>query len=124
MEFLLKEEHESIRSLVREFAENVIRPKAHELDEREEFSMEITKKMGEIGLFGMTIPTEYNGGGTDYLSYIIAVEELARVDGSQAATIAAHNSLGVTPIFMYGNKTQKKNMFRFFARAMRFGHLD
>ncbi len=108
MEFLLKEEHESIRSLVREFAENVIRPKAHELDEREEFSLEITKKMGEIGLFGMTIPTEYNGGGTDYLSYIIAVEELARIDGSQAATIAAHNSLGVTPIFMYGNKKQKE----------------
>jgi len=107
MEFLLKEEHQLIRSLVREFAENVIRPQARKLDENEEFSVEITKKMGDIGLFGMTVPEELNGKGTDYLSYIIAVEELARVDGSQAATIAAHNSLGVMPIYMYGNKDQK-----------------
>ena len=64
--------------------------------------------MGEIGLFGMLVSEEYGGQGLDYLSYIIAVEELARVDGSQAATIAAGNSLGLNPIFYYGTEEQKK----------------
>ena len=64
--------------------------------------------MGEAGLFGITIPREYGGQGLDYLSYIIAVEELARIDSSPAATIAAHNSLGITPIFSFGTEDQKK----------------
>ena len=83
-----------LRSSVREFAEKEIAPRAHELDEKEEFSIELTRKMGELGLFGTIVSPDYNGQGMDYLSYIVAVEELARVDGSQAATIAAHNSLG------------------------------
>lgn len=106
MDFLLKEEHHLIRSMVREFAEEVIKPQARHLDEREEFSVDLTKEMGKLVLFGMTIPEEWKG--TDYLSYIIAVEELARVDGSQAAMIAAHNSLGVMPIYMHGNREQRE----------------
>ncbi len=105
---LLTEDHQMIRQTVRDFAEREIQPVAGELDEKEEFSPEITRKMGEMGLFGMNISQEYGGQGLDTLSYIIAVEEIARVDGSHAATLAAHNSLGVAPIYAYGNEEQKK----------------
>lgn len=104
----LTEEHTLIRNTVRDFAEHEIKPVARELDEKAEFSIELTKKMGGIGLFGITVPEEYGGQNMDYLSYIIAVEELARVDGSQAATIAAHNSLGIYPICEFGTEEQKK----------------
>jgi alkylation response protein AidB-like acyl-CoA dehydrogenase len=79
-----------------------------ELDEKEEFSADLTKKMGEIGLFGMFVSEKYDGQEMDYLSYIIAVEEIARIDGSQAATIAAGNSLGIGPIYYFGTEEQKK----------------
>ncbi|MFA8436198.1 MAG: acyl-CoA dehydrogenase family protein [Marinifilaceae bacterium] len=103
----LNEEHELIRQSVRDFAEREIKPLAPELDEKEEFSVELTRKMGELGLFGMFLPEKYGGQNTDYLSYIIAVEEVARVDGSHAATLAAHNSLGVGPLYSFGNEDQK-----------------
>jgi short/branched chain acyl-CoA dehydrogenase len=105
---LLNEQHHLIRESVRDFAEKEIKPKAKELDEKQQFSLEITQKMGEIGLFGMIVSPDYGGQGMDYLSYIIAVEELARIDSSQAATIAAGNSLGMNPIFYYGNEEHKK----------------
>lgn len=108
MDLFCNEHHQLLRNTVREFAEKVIKPKARELDEKEEFSVELTKEMGKLGLFGMTVPQKYGGQGLDVLSYIIAVEELARVDGSQAATIAAHNSLGANPIYYYGTKEQKE----------------
>ena len=93
---------------VRDFAEREIKPLAHEFDENERFSVSITRKMGELGLFGIMVPPEYGGHGLDTLSYIIAVEELARVDGSQAATVAAHNSLGIGPIQYFGTEEQKQ----------------
>ncbi|NRA67838.1 MAG: acyl-CoA dehydrogenase family protein [Pseudobacteriovorax sp.] len=102
------EELMMLRESVRTFAEKEIGPRAHDLDEKEEFSYDLTKKMGELGLFGTIVPTEYGGQGMDYIQYVIAVEELARVDGSQAATIAAHNSLGAGPLYYYGNEEQKK----------------
>ena len=104
----LKEEHNIIRESIRAFAEKEIKPVAGKLDENEEFSAELTAKMGELGLFGTTVAEEFGGHGLDYLSYVIAVEELARVDGSQAATVAAHNSLGTGPIFYFGSKAQKE----------------
>ena len=110
MNFHLSEEQNMIRQTVRDFAEREIRPVARELDEKAEFSPEITRKMGELGLFGITLPQEYGGQGMDTLSYIIAVEELARVDGSQAATLAAHNSLGIGPLYYYGTEAQKKKL--------------
>lgn len=109
MNFEQSEETVMIRETVRKFAEDEIRPKATELDKREEFSVELTKKMGELGLFGMFLPQKYGGVGLGYIEYIIAVEELARVDGSQAATLAAHNSLGIGPIYYYGTEDQKQN---------------
>ena len=102
------EQHDLIRQSVRDFAEQDIKPVARELDKNEMFSYELTKKMGELGLFGMMIPEEYGGQGMDYLSYIIAVEELARIDSSQAATLAAHNSLGIGPLYNFGTEEQKK----------------
>jgi alkylation response protein AidB-like acyl-CoA dehydrogenase len=108
MDFDLSVEQEMIRKEVRQFARNEIEPIAGDLDETETFSSELTLKMGEIGLFGMFVSERYEGQGLDYLSYIIAVEEVARIDGSQAATIAAGNSLGIGPIYYYGSEEQKK----------------
>jgi len=107
LDFDLTREQEMIRKEVRKFAQSEISPVAAELDEDEAFSVELTKKMGEIGLFGMFVSEAYEGQGLDYLSYIIAVEEIARVDGSQAATIAAGNSLGIGPIYYFGTEEQK-----------------
>jgi alkylation response protein AidB-like acyl-CoA dehydrogenase len=108
MNFELSEKHKEIKNLAREFAEGVIKPKAKELDEKEEFSVEITQEMAKMGFLGITVSEEYGGMGLDYLSYILIVEELARIDGSHAATVAAHNSLGTGPIFNFGNKHQKE----------------
>ena len=107
MDFDLTKEQEMIKKEVRKFALKEIAPVARELDEKEEFSVEITRKMGEIGLFGMFVSEKYGGQGLDYLSYIIAVEELAKVDASQAATVAAGNSLGIGPIYYFGTEEQK-----------------
>ncbi len=104
----LTEEQEMLRKTVREFAEGEIKPVRQSLDDKEEFSYELTQKMADLGLFGATISPDYGGQGFDYLSYIIAVEEVARVDGCQAATLAAHNSLGIGPIYNFGSEVQKK----------------
>jgi alkylation response protein AidB-like acyl-CoA dehydrogenase len=108
LDYDLTEEQNLIRHAIREFAENEIAPVAQDLDEKEEFSSELTRKMGEMGLLGCVVSEEYGGSNIGYISYIIAVEELARVDGSQAATIAAGNSLGIGPIYYYGNAEQKR----------------
>jgi len=108
VDFDLTKQQEMIRKEVRKFAEREIAPVAAELDETETFSVDLTRKMGEIGLFGMFVPDAYGGQQLDYISYIIAVEEVARVDGSQAATVAAGNSLGIGPIYYFGSEAQKK----------------
>ena len=95
------------RNKVREFAEREVGPLAVVQDELEEFPVELAQKMGQEGLFGITLPQKYGGQGLDTLSYIIAVEELARVDSSLAATVAAHNSLGIAPIYVYGTEEQR-----------------
>jgi short/branched chain acyl-CoA dehydrogenase len=108
MDFSLSMEQEILRKSVREFAEKEIKPVARELDEKETFSHETMQKMAELGLFGMFVPEKYGGQGMDYVSYIIATEEIARVDGSHAATVAAANSLGIGPIYYFGNEKQKQ----------------
>ncbi len=108
MDFDLEKHQEMLRKEVRKFAQTEIAPIAAELDDTQTFSVELTKKMGEIGLFGMFVSEEYDGQAMDYISYIIAVEEVARVDGSQAATVAAENSLGIGPLYYFGNEDQKK----------------
>jgi short/branched chain acyl-CoA dehydrogenase len=108
MDFSLSMEQEILRNSVRQFAEKEIRPVARELDDKEAFSYETMKKMGELGLFGMFVSEDYGGQAMDYISYIIATEEIARVDGSHAATVAAGNSLGIGPLYYFGNEEQKR----------------
>lgn len=108
MDFKITTEQEILRNAVRDFAEKEIRPIAAEMDEKEEFNLETCRAMGELGLFGMIVSPDYGGQGMDYVSYIMAVEEIARVDGSHAATIAAANSLGIGPIYYYGSEGQKR----------------
>lgn len=108
MDFDLSDEQNLTRQSIRTFAESEIRPIARELDEKEEFSVELTRKMADLGLLGCFVSEEYGGSNMGYMSYAIAVEELARVDASQAATIAAGNSLGIGPIYYFGNEEQKK----------------
>ncbi|MBU0514207.1 MAG: acyl-CoA dehydrogenase family protein, partial [Proteobacteria bacterium] len=108
LNFELSMEQDILRKTVRDFSEKVIKPVAIDLDEKEEFSLDTCRAMGELGLFGMVVSEEYGGQGMDYVSYIIAVEEIARVDGSHAATVAAGNSLGIAPIYYYGSEEQKR----------------
>jgi len=108
MEFSLSTDQEILRDSVRSFAENEIKPVAQTLDKNEEFSYETMGKMAELGLFGIFVSEQYGGQGMDYVSYIIATEEIARVDGSHAATVAAGNSLGIGPIYYFGSEEQKK----------------
>ncbi len=108
MDFELNTEQKLLRNTVREFALKEIEPVIEKLDREEIFSSELTGKMGELGLLGINISPDYGGMGMDTLSYVIAVEELSRIDGSQAATVAAHNSLGIGPIEIFGNEHQKK----------------
>ncbi|MBW1785386.1 MAG: acyl-CoA dehydrogenase family protein [Deltaproteobacteria bacterium] len=108
MDYSLSMEQEILRKSVRDFAEKEIRPVARELDETEAFSYDTMQKMAELGLFGMFVSEKYGGQGMDYMSYIIATEEIARVDGSHAATVAAGNSLGIGPLYYFGSDEQKE----------------
>lgn len=108
MDFDLSEEQNLTRRSIRTFAESEIRPVARGLDEREEFSVELTRKMAGLGLLGCYVPEKYGGSNMGYISYAIAIEELARVDASQAATIAAGNSLGIGPLYYFGDEKQKQ----------------
>jgi len=108
LNYELSDEQQILQKNVRNFAEQVIKPQAHALDEGETFSVDNTQQMAELGLFGMFVSEEYGGTAAGYVSYIIAVEELARVDGSHAATVAAGNSLGIGPVYYFGNEEQKR----------------
>ena len=108
MNFDLEHEHELLRDTVRQFALEKIAPVAEELDREKRFPYELVTELAELGLMGMTIPEEYGGGGTDTLSYAIAVEELTRIDSSVAITVAAHHSLGTLPIYYFGTEAQKR----------------
>lgn len=108
MNAILTERHHQIRQEVRRFAEEKIKPLIGDFEAREEFPVELVKEMGASGLFGMYLPQKYGGRGTDYLSYIIAVEEVSRIDSSMGATLAAHNSLGIGPVYDFGTEAQKQ----------------
>ena len=108
IDFFLSEEQKMIRDMVRDFTANEIAPIAAELDEKGKFPSEIIAKMGELGLMGVPFPEEYGGAGMDYVSYATAVYEIARVCASTAITMAAHTSLGMTPIYLVGSEKQKR----------------
>ncbi|MEP6910417.1 MAG: acyl-CoA dehydrogenase family protein [Actinomycetota bacterium] len=108
MNFDLTEEQELVRRTVRDFAEQKVAPVAEELDRQHRFPYDLVDELAELGLMGMPIPEEYGGGGSDTVSYAIAIEELTRIDSSVAITVAAHTSLGTMPIFLFGTEEQKQ----------------
>jgi short/branched chain acyl-CoA dehydrogenase len=108
MDFDLTREQEEFRKAVREFAEEVIRPRAEEMDRLAEFPVDIVKQMGQMGLFGLPFPEAYGGQGADFLTFCLAVEEIARVDSSMAITLEAGVGLGANPIFADGTEEQKQ----------------
>jgi alkylation response protein AidB-like acyl-CoA dehydrogenase len=117
----ISREHEQFRKKIREFAEKEIEPRAKNLDETGEFPWDTVKKLGQMGIMGMVVPEEYGGSGDDTLSYSIAVEEVSRVCGSTGITVAAHNSLGVYPIYLFGNEEQKKKYIPDLASGKKLG---
>jgi short/branched chain acyl-CoA dehydrogenase len=108
MDFDLSADHELIRRTVREFAEGEVAPLAEELDRTKSFPYAIVEKLGELNLMGIPFPQEYGGGGGDTLAYVLAVEELTRVDSSVAITLCAHTSLGTQPVYLFGDEEQKR----------------
>src|SRR5918996_5763874 len=103
MDFDLAPEQQDIQRLVRDFAQQEVKPVAEELDREKRFPYELIQKLGELGLMGIPYAQEYGGGGADNLSYALAIEELARVDSSVGITVAAHTSLGTFPIYAFGS---------------------
>jgi butyryl-CoA dehydrogenase len=104
----LTDEHHQVREMVREFAENEVRPIAREHDLESKFPWETVKKMGELGLMGAEWSEDLGGAGLDYLSYLIIIEELAKVDASHAITVSAHTTLGTSPIVNFGTEEQRQ----------------
>ncbi|WP_350300697.1 acyl-CoA dehydrogenase [Peribacillus frigoritolerans] len=121
MQFKLTEEHEMIRKMVRDFAQNEVAPTAAERDEEERFDREIFDKMAELGLTGIPWPEEYGGIGSDYLAYCIAIEELSRVCASTGVTLSAHTSLAGWPIYKFGSEEQKQKYLRPMAQGEKIG---
>ena len=121
MDFKLSEEHEMIRKMVRDFAQKEVAPTAAQRDEDETFDMDIFHKMAELGLTGIPWPEEYGGIGSDFLAYVIAVEELSRVCASTGVVLSAHTSLAGWPLFKYGNEEQKQKYLRPLAEGSKMG---
>jgi alkylation response protein AidB-like acyl-CoA dehydrogenase len=108
MDRYFDDNHLMIRDMVRDFAQNEIAPVAGEYDQDSRFPWENVKKMGELGLLGVPWPEELGGAGMDYISYIIAIHELARVDASHSITVSAHTTLGTSPIMAFGTDEQRE----------------
>src|ERR671914_802011 len=104
----LTEQHYAVRDMVREFAREHVAPVAGALDEKAEFPWENVKRMGELGLLGVPWPESLGGAGFDYIAYIIAIHEMAKVDASHAITISAHTTLGTSPIVNFGTPEQRR----------------
>ena len=107
-DFELTDEAQSVREMVRDFAESEIRPIAAKIDETHEFPAETTKKMAELGLLGMFVPEQWGGAGMSMLSYVVAIEELSRVCASHGVIASVNNSLVCYPLMAYANDEQKK----------------
>ena len=121
MLFTTTQEHEELRKRIRKFAEEEIKPQAFELDQTNGFPGEAVAKLGQMGLMGIPYPKEYGGAGMDVLSYAIAVEELARVDGGAGVILSAHVSLGTWPIAAFGNEEQKQKYLVPLAKGEKIG---
>jgi short-chain 2-methylacyl-CoA dehydrogenase len=117
VDFDLSPEQEEFRKAVRRFAEDVVAPRAEEMDRAGELPMDVVEQMAELGLFGLPFPEEYGGQGADFLTLVLAIEELARIDSSIAITLEAAVGLGANPIFTFGTEEQKQRWLAPMARG-------
>src|SRR5499425_780925 len=108
LDFQLTEEQQQLKKSLREFAEREMLPHVMKWDEACYFPIEVVKELGQMGVMGAIFPAEYGGAGLGYVEYVIAIEELSRVDGSVGITVAAHNSLCGNHIFQVGTEEQKR----------------
>ena len=108
MQIELPESHRALQSAIHDFCEKRVKPFAREWDAHEKFPMEVVKELGQMGVMGILVSEEYGGAGMDALAVAVAVEEIARYDGSLALTVASHNGLGTSHIRVFGNEVQKK----------------
>lgn len=121
MNWQASEEHQMIRRMVREFAEKEIAPRAEEIDASDEFPDDLFRRMGELGIIGLPFPEKYGGAGCDYMSLVIALEEIARVSGSMAITLDAQTSLFCEPVYLFGSEAQKETYLTPAAHGERIG---
>ena len=121
MDFLLTKEQEILKDSIKNFAEKEIRPRIKESDEKGEWPEGLTRKLGEMGLLGIIIPSEFSGAGYSNVDYVIILEEISRVDPSVGLVVAAHNSLCSNHINLFGNEEQKKNYLTRLASGQTLG---
>ncbi len=121
MDFSFTEEQQQLRKSIREFAEGEIAPHVMEWDEASHFPLEIMPKLAEMGLLGIIFPEQYGGAGLGYVEYVIAIEELSRVDGSVGIIVAAHNSLCSNHIYKFGTEAQKQKYLVPLAQGKKIG---
>lgn len=117
MDFDLSDDHELLRRTVRAFAEGEVAPVAGELDRTHSVPYDIIAKLGALNLMGIPFPEEYGGAGADTLAYVLAVEELTRVDSSVAITLCTHTSLGTQPVYLFEPSSRSANGCRSCAAA-------
>lgn len=121
MNFELTKEQAMIQKMVRDFSQNVIKPRAIEIDTEAKFPEDIFKQIGELGLMGIPFPEQYGGSDGDTISYAIAVEEIGKVCGSTGLSYAANVSLGASPIFYFGTEEQKETYLKPIAEGKALG---
>jgi alkylation response protein AidB-like acyl-CoA dehydrogenase len=121
VDFSFTDEQNQLRRSIREFAEGEIAPHVMEWDEASKFPLEIMPKLAEMGLLGVIFPEQYGGAGLGYVEYVIAIEELSRIDGSVGIIVAAHNSLCSNHIFKFGTEEQKKKYLTPLAQGKKIG---
>ncbi len=121
MFFATTEQHENLRTKIRKFAEEEVKPIAFMLDQENKFPSEVVHKLADMGIMGIPYGTEYGGTGLDVISYAIAVEELSRVDGGTGVILSAHTSLGTYPIAAYGTEEQKQKYLVPLAKGEKLG---
>ncbi len=118
---ILNEEQQMIRDMARQFAQERLVPNAEEWDREARFPKEALDEMAQLGMLGMMVPPEWDGAGTDCVSYAMALEEIAAGDGAVSAIMSVHNSVGCMPILRYGTEEQKEKYLKPFARGEMIG---
>ncbi|GAX89562.1 acyl-CoA dehydrogenase [Effusibacillus lacus] len=121
MDFLLTQEQLEIRNMVRQFAQKEIIPQASKIDEEDRFPRELVRKMGELGLMGIPIPEEWGGVGSDFISYMLAIEEISYASAALGVILAVHTSVGTMPILKFGNGEQKNRYLEKLATGQMLG---